>query len=124
LETNKKEMGILQGSLAEGNFPSSKHEREFRPIAETNGFCDSFCVCIDYCRPFFRGLLCLSSLPMAIFVAQQPYNLLFFLVISSQFQTEMPHGTDSEATITAGKNKLANICIYGQIKSNDLLKVG
>lgn len=35
----------------------------------------------------------------------------------------MPPGVDSEATITAGKNKLANICIYGQIKSNDLLKV-
>lgn len=29
---------------------------------------------------------------------------------------------DSEATITAGKNKLANICIYGQIKSNALMK--
>lgn len=34
----------------------------------------------------------------------------------------MPQTTDSEATITAGKNKLANICIYGQIKANNLMK--
>ncbi|KAI6191471.1 hypothetical protein M3Y97_00231700 [Aphelenchoides bicaudatus] len=33
-----------------------------------------------------------------------------------------PSGTD-EVTITASKNKLANVCIYGQIKANELLKV-
>jgi hypothetical protein len=30
--------------------------------------------------------------------------------------------SESDVTITAGKNKLANVCIYGQIKANDVFK--
>jgi hypothetical protein len=34
----------------------------------------------------------------------------------------MPQVSDTDSSITAGKNKLANICIFGQIKANSLMK--